>query len=331
MREQKLIKKISMFAASLVAACMILVAAPSVAEAAGMTVTQTAHTANTATIAWTPVPGATFYMVPTASGSYEKVMGTSYTFQGLSEGCKYGVAVYAYDQTATSIYDYFATSGKVYIATTPKVYKMYLENWKPATNSAVLSCAFFNSPENAKNYVVPDGYDVEVVNNKGKKIFTKNAQKWNYDYYYGGYCWTLKSSKIKNKGFSIRIKPYFTVGTAGQKIEGSWSAWKTVVPQPSVSGKYSTNYRTRTKKVTLKWKKVTGAKSYSVYRKTGLTSGGKYKKVKTVKGTSFSQTVDYSKSYQYYVVANKVPMKVNGKKKNVNSEVKDSVYILKVY
>ena len=66
--------------------------------------------------------------------------------------------------------------------------------------------------------------------------------------------------------------------------------------------KTSVKLSSKKKSVTVKWKKVDGATKYNVYRSTSKNSG--YKKVKTVKGTSFTnKKLKKGKVYYFKVVA----------------------------
>ena len=61
------------------------------------------------------------------------------------------------------------------------------------------------------------------------------------------------------------------------------------------------------KGITIKWKKVTNAADYQVYRKTG---SGKWSKVKTVKGLSWTDTkTKNGTKYQYRIYAHKGSVK----------------------
>ena len=85
------------------------------------------------------------------------------------------------------------------------------------------------------------------------------------------------------------------------------------VGKPSVTLK-----QTGTKKVKLTWKKTSNATSYVVYRSTKKSSG--FKKIKTLKKVTYTDTVPKTnKTYYYKVVAKG---KVNGKTKTATSAVK---------
>lgn len=112
-----------------------------------------------------------------------------------------------------------------------------------------------------------------------------------------------------SQAFKFSVKPY-VYDEAGGRVYGEASAEKIIVP------------RATTKKaklagsgaVKVSWKKVKGAKSYTVY----LTSndGSSYKKKGTTKGTSFTiKKLKKYTNYAVYVTANGVKYK----KKKYNS------------
>ncbi|MBE5871154.1 MAG: hypothetical protein E7294_07840 [Lachnospiraceae bacterium] len=302
-------KKFAAFAAAMIAAAAVVVGNPQTTKAADIAIQQVAATPTTATVQWAPVAGASYYHVKcagkefdttatsaTLTGEYAGYAGQEMTvwIEALKRDSNYrnGVKTLAYDYA--------------YIATKP-VATPLLTSWKAGTPNPsmqwIKSC-----------YASPDGYNVQVLDAKGKLIVNATA---NYSIYY-----TFSNSKVKNKGFSIRIQPFYTgKATPDGKVYGDWSAYESYVPQPPVTGKYRSNYYTRQKTVVLNWKKVAGAKTYSIYRAT--KRDGKYKKLATTKKTTFSQGgLKTSQTYYYKVIANKVPIKVNGKKKKLNSYTK---------
>ncbi len=90
------------------------------------------------------------------------------------------------------------------------------------------------------------------------------------------------------------------------KKYGSWSAYKEFA-QPV---KYTTKSgKLKGKVIPLSWKKVKGAKNYTVYMSTNEKSG--YKKITTTKKTSFKvkkfkkKALKYNKNYYFRIVANR--------------------------
>ena len=156
-----------------------------------------------------------------------------------------------------------------------------------------------------------DGFEIMVVNKSGKKLISATEEKY--------ISYTFKSSKLRNQGWKVKVRAYLKLDN-GSKVYGAWSDEKVVVPNAYIKNvklvnKYSTN-------VKLTWSKVTGAKSYTIYRSNSPT--GKYKKVATVKGTSYTmKNLAKYKNYYVYVKANNVKI---GKKSYSSTSVKQPGY-----
>ena len=138
--------------------------------------------------------------------------------------------------------------------------------------------------------VYSDGYVYELYNYKNKKISSGTASS--------------SSTYLKNitttQFYKVRVRSYVTVNN--KTIYGEWSDYKMFGQQPKV------NIKKSGKGVKLSWKKVKGAKSYTVYMSTKQKSG--YKKIKTLKKNSLKVTkfknkkLKKNKKYYVYVVAN---------------------------
>ncbi len=113
-----------------------------------------------------------------------------------------------------------------------------------------------------------------------------------------GYCWDSEngSGYIKNKkGLTIRALPDTTAEQYAK--ENGFTFKKITKPGTVELGKATTT----SNGVKITWSKVTGADSYTVYRKTG---DGSYKAIKTVTGTSYTDTSAKSGTkYRYNVRA----------------------------
>lgn len=118
-----------------------------------------------------------------------------------------------------------------------------------------------------------------------KKLVTLDKKTTSY---------TDKSVKSGTK-YSYKIRAY-----AGD-YHGSFSSVKSIVFLSKVKVSSATSSKSG---ITVKWGKVSGAKGYYVYRKTG---SGSYKKLATVKSGSTVKYLDKSakkgKTYTYYVKA----------------------------
>lgn len=157
------------------------------------------------------------------------------------------------------------------------------------------------------------GYEIVFTKVNNKKIATVDTANlvyntdWNVDTSYKVNM-LLTNSKLKKQPFKIKVRAY-VYDEAGNKHYGSFSKAKTIVPRATITSKGLTSKSSNNVKI--KWSKVSGAKSYSVYVSTSKTSG--YKKKATVTGTSYiiKNNKSYT-NYYVYVVANKVKC---GKKK----------------
>lgn len=117
---------------------------------------------------------------------------------------------------------------------------------------------------------------------------------------------------IKNKGMQYQIRTYMTLPN-GKKVYSDWTSNTAFIPQAKVTNVKSAG----SNKIKYTWKKVSGAKSYTIFK---TTNGGKsFKKVKTVSANTTSYTVSGVKAnninHGVWIRADKVKV---GKKK-VNS------------
>lgn len=156
-------------------------------------------------------------------------------------------------------------------------------------------------------------YEVEVYAANNQKITSGWLYAYNYNPNLGV---RISSNLMKGKTFQFRVRA-IGADAAGEPAYGAWSQNKVVVPYANIT-KF-TNKGNNT--VSVKWQKVKGAKNYTVYVRIG--EKGKYKKVKTVKGTTCDvKGMKNGKKAYFYVVANKV--KVNGKSySTIKSETPD--------
>ena len=116
-------------------------------------------------------------------------------------------------------------------------------------------------------------------------------------------------NKLASATHRMRVRAYTTFN--GVTTYGAWSDWLEIVPPlKKLTGRSSGK-----RKVTLKWSKVKGATSYTVYVSTKRTTG--YKKTKTVSAKKKKVTIKKigkkklksGKRYYFMVRPNK---KVNG-------------------
>ena len=101
----------------------------------------------------------------------------------------------------------------------------------------------------------------------------------------------------------------YKIASDGSKKYGKFSSSVDVTVGPGKPASFAAKYK-NTSKVTLSWKKVSGAKGYQIYRSTKKNSG--YKLVKTIKkGSATSYTLSHKDGKIYYY---KVRAYVNGAK-----------------
>ena len=147
------------------------------------------------------------------------------------------------------------------------------------------------------------GYQYQLKNYKNK-----TTRKGTIANYYSAYAYF---DKLPSSTYKMRVRAYTTFN--GQNVYGAWSKWLNVVPPVK---KLTGKTKAASKKVVVKWPKVKGATSYTIYVSTNSNSG--YKKTKTVSGKKTRATINsigkkkfkLNKTYYIMVRPNK---KVSGK------------------
>lgn len=262
---------------------------PTVGRVEGLT--QTAATANSATFTWTPVSGATSYDIYLSQSlwHYTKVgstSGTSYTVSSLPAGYAGEYFVMAKKATfngfeATGDMEYDGYFKRIAVKSLPaKVQSIAVSYLYSSSNRCDFQWSVVNNA---------DGYQLQTKNAKGKVVSTTN------------YSSTTGSVSPFKKGqfYSTRVRAFVKVGNG--YAYGPWSNYSYNASNKSIKWIRSANR----KKITLKWKKITGACGYKVYIST--KSGKGYKKVKTCGKNSKGCTITkcgkkkLSKKKTYYV------------------------------
>ena len=283
----------------LVAAAAFLLLPGAKAEAS---VVQTGATTNSATVRW-DAPSSSYYEVT----QYRVYVGTDYqntvlwrsfpagttscTITGLPSGVKKYVKVeYTYrSKGSTSSNTYTSIAGSAYdVKTLPgKVTGVKQDRWYYFVLSFY---ATWNKMEAA------DGYEYVVRTSSGK-VFRKGDTGSNYN--------QISVNKISNEViYTVQVRAYTKLN--GAKYYGAWSDPGYFFTQPRV-----TSVKAANKKLTIKWKKVSGATGYDVYVSAKPKSG--YKKVKSVgKGKSSvtitkfkGKKISSKKTYYVYVATKK--------------------------
>ncbi len=278
-----------------------------------VTAKQTSKTTNSISVQWSTsvTNGETLkgYQIDireyNGSGEYRTVAnltsGSSmYTINNLKAGTKYYVKVIANYRSRygsdNSTYSNAYEDGK-YFASTALTTVTGLKQVKWWYFALSLDVAW-NKQEAA------DGYEVECRKSNGKLL--ENGKK---TLTYGSASST-SFSNIKNEMiYTVKVRAFQTVN--GVKKYTNWSAPITCFTQPRI-----TSLKVKNGKLTVKWKKVSGATGYRIYVSTKPKSG--YKKVKQVSAKKGSITIKKfkgkkfkaKKSYYVYIQTLK---KVNGK------------------
>ena len=222
---------------------------------------QTGATANSVTLTWDAVAGATAYEIYRYDGwkNYTQVgssVGTTATISGLNASSRVQLFV-----IPTKVINGTTTiSGTdintIYVKTAPsKVQYIALTNFWHYLNDAQFG---WNAVQNA------DGYQLQVQNYKGKNLYNGYTTSTYRDI----------TPFFKNVFTKARARAYVEVN--GQRVFGPWSGFTYTATSSSVKVIRSANK----KKITVKWKKVKGATSYTIYASTKQNSG--FKKIKTI-------------------------------------------------
>ncbi len=266
---------------------------------------QTAGSSGSITVEWKASEGANCYAVYYVAGGSQFRAGetskTSYTVSGLHAGTRYSIRVYPMRRSGsgyTAIGDY--VSHDCFTAA-PKATGLSYRSWDTTKKTVSLEW------DGISSYLV-SGYEVSLTNLAGRKAETIQALTSSAK---------LQLSSSKSQGFLFKVRAFKNVD--GVPIFGDWSNTKAIVPQPKVTLKRKGN-----RSIQLSWVKIKGASSYTIYKST--SSGGTFKKFKTVKATSYTDVKLNKKTCYYYVVANGV--KVNGKsRKSTKASKREIAYL----
>lgn len=247
---------------------------------------QTGADSNSVTVAWNALAGAQSYTVYKYN-SYDNytpvatTTATSLKIGNLSPSFKADYFVIANAKNATC----FTATSSQYIRremrTAPaKVALIALQDYWTYSKTADYRWSGVNNA---------DGYQYQILSSKGKAIYTNTTTGT-----------SGSVSPFKRGQFTkARVRAYIKVGNG--YVYGPWSGYSYNAVSSKVTAKRSKNK----KKITVKWKKVTGASGYNVYVSTKSNSG--FKKCKTVSKKKSSYTITkygkkkLSKKKKYYV------------------------------
>ena len=264
-------------------------------------------TTSSITISWTASEGATSYEIVRFVNNNEYVVGsttsTTYTVDGFNNKLKNDT--YVGVRPVRTVNGFSAKTTGFYNTEYLSPYKI---NLVPEKVQGLAITNYYNSlKEVTFGFTQPeyhDGYVYELYTYKKKKGSSGNLSSISYN--------TLKN--IKNQFYKLRVRAYVTIDN--KNYYGAWSDYTVFALQPKVGLKKSG------KKLKITWKKVSGAKNYTVYMSTSKTGG--YKKLTTTKKRAYTakkfkkKKLNKKKTYYVYVVANRKEGKKTYKSKAVN-------------
>ena len=262
---------------------------------------QTKATKNSISMNWDAVAGASSYKILIFENYDYKTVATSKTNSVTIKGLDASSNIEYYVAAVKNVNGYEAVgdrSESVDMKTVPKkVTRVAITD----LYDNIKVCYYgWTSCENA------DGYQYEITSLKGKKKYYKATT-------------TSTSARLTTYPVGAftkaRVRAYVEIN--GKKTYGPWSNYDYNACSKDVTARRSKNG----KKITLKWKKVSGVSEYRIYISTKEKKG--YKKVATVSSKKSSYTItkynkkNLKKGQKYYVQLRYVGK--NGKKKVVSN------------
>lgn len=266
------------------------------AFAGNKTLKQTAAKKKSITVAWPAVTGATGYEVKVSRNNIET------DAKVLANVATTSIKINTTKPTYVAV-SYFRRSSTGYVAKCVYGQDAYRFAFKPMPGKAKAPKVKgenivggvnvgFKSVKNV------DGYQVQYCkfNGKGKKkVFTTQAE-------------CSLSGLNKAVFYKVRVRGYVQL-SSGKKVCGKWSKYTIFCMDQTQRNATAESVASYTRKARLKWKKVKGATSYTIYMSAGQSSG--YKVITTTKNLSIvlssfkgSGFVKH-KNYYWYVVANR--------------------------
>ena len=261
---------------------------------------QTKATKNSISMTWDAVAGASSYKILIFENYDYKTVATSKTNSVTIKGLDASSNIEYYVAAVKNVNGYEAVgdrSESVDMKTVPKkVTRVAITD----LYDNIKVCYYgWTSCENA------DGYQYEITSLNGKKKYYKATT-------------TSTSARLTTYPVGAftkaRVRAYVEIN--GKKTYGPWSDYNYNACSKDVTARRSKNG----KKITLKWKKVSGVSEYRIYISTKEKKG--YKKVATVSSKKSSYTItkynkkNLKKGQKYYVQLRYVGK--NGKKKVVS-------------
>lgn len=255
------------------------------------TIKFTSATETSISLSWGSVAGATSYKVKywksetsSDTGKWALTSRNSIKISRLSKNSEYSFSVYPIrkDGSYAAMQGYGAA--KSWIPTLPtKVYGVDCTSFNMSTKKGEASFEWDRKD-------TANGYQYEIYKYNSKKRLVSGYTTNSYARYIN-----VKSSKLKPRQFyRIRVRAYVNTSDNKKKY-GAWSSYDYF--SRCVGDDIS--LRKSGKSLKASWKKVSGAKDYTVYVANKYT--GKYKKLTTTKKTYCTITKSLKKGKYYYV------------------------------
>lgn len=287
---------------------MFLLRKPDLALAAS-NIRQTDIGETTAEIKWDMQSGESSYLIytwipesywdgNTLYTNYKSVNYSSqkpeYKFTELKAGETYKVVIWALDEEENPL-----SSCEGSMKTSPgKIEKLEPKlKWSSYYQMGTSAKMSYNMYVDFATQSSADGYEIQILNAKGKLLKKATAKQQDTSLYRYSY------KNLKENCYLVRMRAYTTFN--GKKIYGKWSAKSYAFRQPLSAAKAQGN------KLYIRWEKISNATGYNVYlcdkkfgeyklaasanKKKNMVSITKYGKKKLKKG----------KRYYYYVEAKK--------------------------
>lgn len=256
-------------------------------------VSYVAHTMTTLTVKYPSVSNAAGYRIQVYNPATKKTVKTVYTsavkykVTGLTKGTKYNVYVTPYRWYNGK--RLFAAERKAVALTT----KTGNPTLKVSTQNSTSVKLTWNKVAGATGYRVYKYSSSKKTYVKYKDVTTNS-------------CTVYKLSPGKNYTFAIRPYTKVTSSVSGTKTTKTYYSDRVTLKACTAPASPKPTLSTANKAITVKWSKVTGATSYTVYykisakgtwKKAGTTSKTSYKISNLVKGKKYYVTVKAYKKY----------------------------------
>ncbi|MCM1236595.1 MAG: fibronectin type III domain-containing protein [Ruminococcus flavefaciens] len=250
-------------------------------------ITQTDATYDSVTVQWGAAPGAAGYKIYLNDLLSSQPIATvdaatlSYTVTGLGENTEVTVWIEPYALKADGVTIEEGSASCAYAKTLS-----HITNLSYYVSYSTYGFEYSKSPYQGLKVQWSridncDGYQAVLYKKNGKVAQTLNLSGRTANGQWGDVNFTKATRK---QVYYVQVRSYVTLD--GSTKYGDWSSKLYCVPDAIVT---TTNDDVHQYSVKMKWKKVAGASSYSIYVSTNSKKRGK--KVATVKGNKTSYTV----------------------------------------